>query len=229
MKKLIAFAIILLFAFGCKKDLDLKGTITGKVELSAYMNSDNSPEGVKVVLENDHFRRETLTNDDGIYSFENIDGGYYNLTYSYNGFGTYQMKDYTVIGLGKMNVIKRTTLYKIHDFNFQEAHLSVTGGVNGYAVIEGFVTSAPGMCERLGMHLYFDKTPDVSHIKHIYSTNGSANFKRVEGDTLFIKDFIHDLPKGENWYVGIYIRNESDNNPPTTLKKAYETLKLKVQ
>lgn len=227
MNKIIAFIIIALFVLGCKKELDLNGSVTGNVELSSPYNSH--PENVKVLIENDHFKKETLTNTKGIFKFSGVDEGYYTLTFSLNGYGTYQLKDFALIGLGKISVIERTILYPVPDFDFQEAQLSLTSGNNGYTIVEGFVTCAAGLNNQVLVYLYFSRSPDVSNERYTYSTYDYTNFKRVPGDTLLIKDFIHDLPKGENWYVGIYIGNTSDHKPPTTLKKAYKTIQLTVQ
>lgn len=232
-KKLVAAIWIVFLATSCgEKDLDLKGNLQGKVYLEGY--GDNQ-EGAKIVLERDDFRIETVADKNGYYRFVNIDEGVYTLTFSYDGYGTYQLKDYPFIGFGMNGVIEETTLHKIQNVDLKNVQLSLTGGVNGYAVIKGYVVIPPLENKyMIDVLLYFDKTQNVSGevftYKGIYNPSNSVWSKGdVAGDTLFIHDFIHDMPKNENWYVGIYVKNSSDYKPPTTLKKAYETLKLKVQ
>jgi hypothetical protein len=228
MKQLFLLIIVIFLAFGCKKSLDLKGSITGGVELREPYNADLLPINVKVTLKNNLLNQEVYTNEKGIFLFNNIEEGYYDLTFSYTGYGTYQIKNYAFIGFGKKAIIEKTTLYKIPEFVAQKAEISLTGGVGGYTILEGFVTNAPGLSKDIHVSLFLDKTQDVSPEKYVYCSNNS-DIKWVQGDTIFIKDFIHNLPKGEKWYVGIYFHNYSDHQPPTSLKKAYETIKLTVQ
>lgn len=215
--------IIVFLAGSCTKELELVGAITGSVEL--YSPYNGTPENVMVVIENEHFRAETYTNKKGIFLFSKVPDGYYTITFSYEGFETYIKENYAFIGFGKMAVIDQVSLYPKYNFKFQEAHLTLSSGINGYAVVDGFLTCPQGSNNFDNVVLFFDKTPDVTNEKYRYAT-GYSIYKRVKGDTIFVRDFIHDLPKGEEWYAGIYSFRYATGN---LYNKAFEPLKLTVK
>ncbi len=223
MIKITLLAILVVFMTGCRKDQVLEGSITGKVELSPSV----SPEGVSVLLENGQTRRETVVHKSGIFRFDNVKEGYYDLTFSHEGYGTRQIRDFYFIGLGRTAVIERTVLDLVHDFDFLDVHLTLTRGVQGYTVAEGYFTSAPGLCQGVGVNLYLDKDTAVSNFFYTYSTDGHTLVNVVHGDTLFLKAYMHDLPEEGKWYVGIYNYDSSDKLG--TLRKAFETIQLTVQ
>ncbi len=229
MKNILLYSFLILSLSSCKKELDLKGTITGNVVLYYYRNTDYMPQGLVVRLWNDKGSREVRTDENGRYTFTNVDDGIYNITYSFEGFGTYTRTSYAFIGFGKKAIIDQTGLYPVHDFDFQEAHLTITGDVLGYTILDGFLTCAPGLSQNVYVNLYLDRNEDVSNESYTYSTFDHIWYSRQEGDTIFLKGFINNLAKNEVWYAAVYNRNISDYSPPTTLKKSFNTLKLTVQ
>ncbi|MGV8095392.1 MAG: carboxypeptidase-like regulatory domain-containing protein [Mangrovibacterium sp.] len=227
MKKLIFYSIIVLAAFSCRKDLDLKGIITGKVELYGPSDSNKYLENVNIVLENNHFRKETFANESGIYSFLDVEEGNYTLTFSCEGYETCRLTNYTFIGLGKMAVIERTYLNAISAMKVLGVDLSLTSGINGYTVVEGMIATN-GESFRGRIYLFFDRSPEVSDENYMYHTLGGVNFTADNLNNLMIKDFIHDLPKGEDWYVGIYLWEGPDYPPYTEPRKIFQTIMVTV-
>ncbi len=218
MSKIIVISFVFFLICSCEKELVLKGSIAGIVECN---QSVEPPKGVKVLLEKGDFIREVSTDADGRYVFENVEEGYYNLTYSYSGYATFQIKNYAYTGFGKKVVIERTILYQIPDFNFNNVYLSLTGGINGYSNIKGFVTSLPGLLVFKGVSLFFDKDSGVNQEQYIYSLPGAGN-KYIPGDTIFINRIMPDIPKGEKWFVAIYITDGY------AMKKGFSTIELRV-
>jgi hypothetical protein len=227
MKKLIFCFIIVIAAVSCQKDFDLKSSITGKVELLGEYTSDMHPENVKVVLENNSFRKETYTNDLGVYTFRDVEEGTYTITFLCEGYVTCRLTNYAFIGLGKTAVIERTYLNAISEMKVSGADFSLTSGIGGYTVVEGTIATN-GKSLRGRIYLYFDRSPLVSDKEFKYHTFEGANLVRDSFGNLLIKDFIRDLPKGEEWYVGIYLW-EGPNFPPyTEPRKIFEPVKVKV-
>jgi hypothetical protein len=62
----------------------------------------------------------------------------------------------------------------------------------------------------------------------MYHTLGGVNFATDNLNNLMIKDFIHDLPKGEDWYVGIYLWEGPDYPPYTEPRKIFQTIMVTV-
>lgn len=228
MNKLIFILFIPIFFFSCEKEIDLQGTIKGYVELSILNEKDIPAEGATVVLFDGVHRKEVVADANGIFHFYGIDEGYYSLSISYDGYGTYYMPDLVYTALGKDLVLKNITLYKIPEFDTQEAHITLTSDNENYTIVDGFITCLPGQGYFVGIALFFDKDSDVSKDNYTYSTFES-DIKWVEGDTIFIKDFVTDLGINEKWYVNICVYNSMASEPYPTLKEAFNTMDVIVE
>lgn len=100
MKSKYLVLIIVIQLLACSKETEpLMGSFIGKVK----MNQGNDLSVIKVELKNKSLKYETLTDIEGIFYFDQLARGSYNITVSKEGYDTIRHTE-LIIGNGKPNV-----------------------------------------------------------------------------------------------------------------------------
>lgn len=215
--KILSAILLIVYVCACEKDNLQSGVIKGSVRYSK--------EGVMVMIENQAIQKSTFTDKSGKYYFTGMQRGYYDITFSKEGYGTVVIKIYLFIGIGSDAVVEEVVLYNMPETAFTNASVSITSGVNGFSVFEGYVVSPPGSFYRssYGLRFYFGKSSEISENMYLYNTSNNFYGKTVPGDSAFFKTFLPDMVKGDVWYCAIYTANFSAQ------KKAFPTIELTVK
>jgi hypothetical protein len=100
MKYKILVLILAIQFLACNKEEE---TLTGSLIGKLTMDVGNDLSGIKIELENKCLKKETFTDDKGIFSFDNLVRDYYDITVSKVGYDTIRFTE-IILGNGKPNI-----------------------------------------------------------------------------------------------------------------------------
>lgn len=158
-------ACFVLSTVSCKKETKAewpKGALEGRALLYTVSTPMDDCSGIKVTVEGSSPLSETITDENGRFTIENLETGIYDIAFSKEGFGTYKMISVQFTGGNIPYYLDDVSLYKVPDVGNPVITL-VEEAVN-------IAISKPRPAEFDGFQYYLSNDPDVSYIN--YQTSG---------------------------------------------------------
>lgn len=215
--RILSFAILILFVFGCtkkeEKQIELKGNLSLKIspvsELGALVKEKA---GIEVTIEGTTPEVKATTDTSGCCLIKNLPMGTYNLRVSKEGYGTIRYQGFRYIGADS-TIAYETTLIQKSTTKILSYNLSISGStltVNGtishnYPISESIYPSCwPSLV------IYLSNKPEVSSLSYL---SLSSFYSNPTDNTTFSTNInlnFSPFPQGSTVYVALYGKNRFD-------------------
>jgi len=233
MKKLLYITLVTLLFSSCTKKTtttDELPTPTQNLQGFVYLYNQfgqyqQSYAGVTVSLDSTSYT--ATTDSTGAYTLKNVPAGYYSITYSKPGYGTYKRSYFEYLA-DKANQLTDVNLYQNSTSSITNLKLdSVVYSPTNYGIeLTGTISSSASATQYANFILFVGTSPAVSpgNYAQVYTTSG---FNNISTSFNYLFTPYSTLSAGQTIYIVVYGIAATSNSyyvNPATGKYIYTSL-----
>ncbi len=233
----ITGALLLLLTLSCEENITyelLSGQLTGSIILvddSGKVPDDKS--GAEITLEGSDPPMKVLTDIDGLFTFDNVQSGTYNILYRKEGYTFHRMNGFLFVGGGELPI--RLSAAEISQkLDVRIDSLEITGQ-RGRRIYLYAKLTLPENLPFIKCRLYLSNSPEVSFDNYISTQNYQIHSTYPYLDKTYVLDtfqfpagseiFMKCYPSGDLYYdlgyvdmnSGIYIYSSVFKDSPSNV------------
>lgn len=213
--KISVLLYLMTFTIGCKKEINYVG-IQGELRGRVRSNDGLSLKNVLVSLTGGISRFETRTDDNGLYVFENLKTGIYDIDFTKDSFALFKFQSFQFIGGNLPTYTQPVYLYKFPPGLITNITADTDSSFMPYSFtvrISGTVTDTTSTSYYA--QYYISNQSDVSSSK--YQITEYITRSKYQSDTLFVQDLnmrvFSNYKPGEKLFIIFYKANFNQMGP----------------